>query len=270
MKITLVFLCLGVCLGLTNAFIAGGRKKMSEQEAYSHGRMMTLVMKRWNDWQSCHRCTEIERYCIEKAIVEDLAFILRLLANDMGCTLQELVGRADFKIQIVYVYNAVEKGDCDTLTRILRSNGLLNHYIQVIVGLLNKPLHDSNVELGGMLKAVNGILGGTLNAALGLAEGVLGGALGILGGAGDAVGGLVGGLTGAAGGVLGGLTGAAGGVLGGLTGAAGGVLGGTLNAATGAVGGALGAATGALGGAVGAVGGLTKGLGGITKGLKLG
>ncbi|XP_056425413.1 uncharacterized protein LOC130367057 [Hyla sarda] len=228
MKISLSFLLLGISLALTNAFILNNNKnknknKMGEKEAFSHGRAVTLVMKRWNDWQNCHRCSEIERYCMEKAIVEDIIFILRLLANDMGQSVKDLVGTVDFKIQIQYVYNAVDNGNCDSLTQVLRSYGLLNHFVQTVIALMNKPLKDSNVDLGSICKGVNDALGGILGSVLDIVENLTGVVTGLVGTATGVVGDVLGSATGALGGVVGSATGVAGNLLGTATGLLGGL-----------------------------------------------
>ncbi|KAG8578828.1 hypothetical protein GDO81_010636 [Engystomops pustulosus] len=217
MKITAAFLFFGICLALANGFLVPQKKKkMSESEAYSLGCMMSLVMKRWNDWQKCHECSNIERSCMEKAIVEDSCFIMKLMANDMGRTPQQLLAKLDFKIQIDIVIIAIVHDDTEKLTRSLQNHGLINHFVQTVCGMMNSPLKDSNVDLGGIFTAMNGVLDGGITAALGLVSGVVGGLTGIVGGLAGAAGGVVGGVTHAVGGLVGGLTGGlTGGLLGG-------------------------------------------------------
>ncbi|XP_063301284.1 uncharacterized protein LOC134600826 [Pelobates fuscus] len=236
MKFAIVFLFLGIgsCLVSTNAN-AIRKKKMTEAEAMSNGRGLAFIMNRYSNYKNCARCSDIERYCMEKAIVEDFVLLIKLLAGDMGCSHRDLLGKLNIKVHFEYVYGAFERNDIDTFCKHVRANAQFDALVQGLSSILVEPLKQSNVELGGVLNSVNGALGGTLNIALGLVDSVIGGLLGgtlgavggVVGGAVDAISGVAGGLLGGATGVLGGLTDTAGGLVGGLTGGlTGGLLGG--------------------------------------------
>jgi hypothetical protein len=43
---------------------------------------MGLVMTRMSNWKKCRSCSDIERYCLERALIGDILFILRIAKTD--------------------------------------------------------------------------------------------------------------------------------------------------------------------------------------------
>ncbi|CAH2277275.1 Hypothetical predicted protein [Pelobates cultripes] len=179
MKFAIVFLFLGIgsCLVSTNAN-AIRKKKMTEAEAMSNGRGLAFIMNRYSNYKNCARCSDIERYCMEKAIVEDFVLLIKLLAGDMGCGHRDLLGKLTINVQAQYVYGAFERNDIDTFCKHVRANAQLDALVQGLSSILVEPLKQSNVELGGVLNSVNGVLGGILSPALSVVNSVIGGVLG--------------------------------------------------------------------------------------------
>ncbi|XP_075457004.1 uncharacterized protein LOC142495412 [Ascaphus truei] len=284
MKIALAFLLVGLssCFVSTDANAIRGQRKLTEAEGFFHGRLMFFILFRLEKSKGCTRCSDAEKYYMDRCIVEDLCLLLKLLTEDMKCSKPDFLHKMNIGIDINIFFNAVEHSKIDDLHKMLRPAGKLDIFVNKIVDALNGILKEVNMDLGKIIESQNDLLGGVLNAVTGVLSGVIGGVLGgvtgvlggalsgITGGLGGAIGGLTGGLGGAVGGLTGGLGGAVSGLTGGLGGAVGGItggLGGAVSGLTGAVGGITGGLTGALGGLTGSLGGLTGGLGGLTGGL---
>ncbi|XP_068128942.1 uncharacterized protein [Hyperolius riggenbachi] len=278
MKITLALLVLGTGLVLSNAFSVA-KPSMQEHEAFSAGRMVSLLMSKHNSVKNCNRCSEQEMQCRMRAMVEDACFILRLTIHDMGLSsARELLRqKTDVKIEIDFeiVVTFIEINDQDALVRYLTRYNKHEAFIKYICAVLKGPLKDCGIDLFKVLLEVNEALGGIITGVLSAVQDIFGIIGAIVGGVGKTVDGLVGGLTGnlvgglgdAVGGLTGGLTGGLGGVVGGLTGGLTSNLGGAVGGLTGGLGGTVGGLTGAVGGLAGSVGGITGGLKGALGGL---
>ncbi|XP_073507227.1 uncharacterized protein [Phyllobates terribilis] len=279
MKITLAFLFLGICLALTNA-ASVRKRKMTESEAFSHGRLMSLVIKGWSEWQNCHTCSDREKYCMEKNIIENLCFILKMIPHDMECTLQEFLVITKFQGKFpASFWKAFENSNTETLVEAFRTHRTLNLFIEHICASLNLSLKLSNVDMSGILLTVNSVTNGGLRMGLSCLQNVFGSILlnvagglidavsGIAGGLGHAVGGVAGGFGNAVGGVAGGFGHAVGGVAGGFGHAVGGVADGLGHAVGGVAGGFGHAAGGVAGGLANSVIGVAGGLGNAVNGV---
>ncbi|XP_075457005.1 uncharacterized protein LOC142495413 isoform X1 [Ascaphus truei] len=269
MKIALAFLLVGLssCFVSTDANAIRGQRKLTEAEGFFHGRLMFFILFRLEKSKGCTRCSDAEKYYMDRCIVEDLCLLLKLLTEDMKCSKPDFLHKMNIGIDINIFFNAVEHSKIDDLHKMLRPAGKLDIFVNKIVDALNGILKEVNMDLGKIIESQNDLLGGVLNAVSGVLSGVVGG---VLGGVTGVLGGALSGITGGLGGAIGGLTGAVGGLTGGLGGAVGGItggLGGAVSGLTGAVGGITGGLTGALGGLTGGLGGLTGALGGLTGGL---
>ena len=273
---------------------------MLKTEGLAHGRMMALILKRWNIMENCRN--EEERFCMQKAIVKDLCFVIKMMSEDLKCSHQEMGARLKLGNLSGLYMNAILKDDVHTFTWNLIQQRKLNYFMQCAFTEVNIHLNQCNVDLSGIMQSVHSVTGGCLIGSglkivgdtIGLATTVLSGAAnlagnlatGVLGGAthlaGNLVNGVVGGATHLTGGLANGVGSAthiagnlATGVLGGATHLTGGLANGVGSAthlagnlATGVLGGATHLAgnlvNGVVGGATHLTGGLASGVGGAT------
>ncbi|XP_040200418.1 glycine-rich cell wall structural protein-like isoform X7 [Rana temporaria] len=266
MKLAIAFLLLGICLVPTNANY--GRRRMTTHEGYAHSRMFTQCMQRWIEIEKCNRrCTDNERVCRQRAFLENVCFLLKLLAHDLQLEFAELLGGLNCGIHVSYVISAVQHGHIDQLSAQLTYYNAWNPFYKGFSQFLNEILVSVNVDLGYSIASVNACSGKSLETGYGPIQDVINVFHNIVGGGGGKsksglFGGLVGSLTGALGNVVGGVARVAGDVVGGLAGAAGQVVGGVAGAAGNVAGNLAGAAGQVVGGVAGAAGNVAGNLAG--------
>ncbi|XP_073476648.1 uncharacterized protein [Aquarana catesbeiana] len=154
MKIAVIFLLLGISSFIeTSNGLVSKLNLLEEDKAQYYVRCLELAMKKV---EILKKCPEYERKTREMCLMEDLIHIMKMLAVDLKCTVEDIFELLELPLNALEL---LKLGEITSLLNVIN----VDTFLFRITRLLEAVLAQINILLKGQLITLCKLLGSTLN-----------------------------------------------------------------------------------------------------------